>query len=104
MTVPELDTALRQALPGKIFELAAPAGVKEYAVWHLYGAQLLIGDDVVQDETPRIQIDVIWQKDKSLLPAVKAALSAAGQAYDLIEYGYDDEWASMRCILQLEVA
>ena len=104
MTVPELNTTLNAALPGKVFELAAPQGVKEYAVWHQYGAQLLAGDDTVQLESPRIQIDVIWQNDKSLLHTVKAVLSACGQAYEIISYGYDDEWASMRCILQLEVA
>lgn len=104
MTVSELNTALKAALPGKVFELAAPQGTEEYAVWHQYGAQLLIGDDTVQMAAPKVQIDVIWQADKSLLSVVCDVLTQCGQAYELISYGYDDEWASMRCILQLEVA
>lgn len=103
MTMSELNSALETALPGRVFELAAPEGLREYAAWHEYGALLLVGDDVVQLEVPRIQIDVIWQTDNSLLRAVKAVLSACGQAYEIVSYGYDDEWASMRCILQLEV-
>ena len=73
-------------------------------MWHEYGAQTLNGDDAVQLESPKVQIDIIWQSDNSLLPAVKSALSRTGQSYEVIQHGYDDEWASMRCILQLEVA
>lgn len=103
MNVSKLNTILESHLPGKVFELAAPQGVKEYVVWHEYGSNLLVGDDVVQAEVPKIQIDVIWQEDRTIFSAVKAALTEAGQPYDLISIGYDDDWAAMRAVLQLEV-
>ncbi|MBQ9685053.1 MAG: hypothetical protein IJV41_00705 [Oscillospiraceae bacterium] len=104
MTVSTLDTALRAAAPGKIFELAAPEGATEYAVWHEYAPRTLTGDDAVQLEAPRVQIDVIWQRRGStLLRTVKDTLTALELPYEVISHGYDDAWSAMRCILQLEV-
>lgn len=104
MSVSDLDTRLKAALPGQVFENSAPKGLETYVVWHQYSANLLVGDDVVQDEVPRIQIDVIWQRDNSIYRAVKQVLNECEQVYDLVSIGYDDEWAAMRAILQLEVA
>lgn len=103
MKIDEFKQTLESAAPGLIYELAAPKGLREYAVWHEYVPRILVGSDVVQLEVPRVQIDVIWQSDKLLLQTVKACLGDMGLAYEVIEQGYDDEWESMRCILQLEV-
>ena len=103
MSIEEFGRLLDLAIPGKVFELAAPKGMTEYAVWHEYAPRTLGGDNAVQLEVSRVQIDVIWQKDKSLLKSIKQALSDNGLFYEIVEHGYDDEWQAMRCILQLEV-
>lgn len=103
MTLPEFKQTLEAAAPGLIYELAAPNGLSEYAVWHSYGPASLIGDDRVQLELPRVQIDVIWQTDAQLLATVKDVLFDMAIPYVVVDHGYDDAWQSMRCILQLEV-
>lgn len=103
MTLPEFKQTLEAAAPGLIYELVAPNGLSEYAVWHSYGPASLIGDDRVQLEVPRVQIDVIWQTDDQLLITVKEALFDMAIPYVVVDYGLDDAWQAMRCILQLEV-
>lgn len=103
MTTKEFEQALRLATD-KVFHLQAPAEEREYVVWHAYGHNGLIGDDGVRVELLKIQLDVIWQKEPSeLLDKIKSVLSQFELPYFEAEYGYDDAWASMRCILQLEL-
>ena len=103
MQISKFKETLEAAAPGLIHETAAPKGLLEYAIWHEYAPRTLVGDDIVQLEAPRVQIDVIWQSNKLLLKTVKDCLGDMGLAYEVVEHGYDDEWQSMRCILQLEV-
>lgn len=103
MQISEFEANIQAAAPGKVFPLVAPNGLSEYVVWHEYAPRTLTGDDSVELEAPRVQIDVVWQKDRQLLTDIKAALSAMSLPYVVVDYGYDDQWQGMRCILQLEV-
>ena len=103
MSIEAFKELIELVFPGKVFELAAPKGMREYAVWHEYAPRTLGGDNAVQLEVSRVQIDVIWQQDKTLLKSIKKTLSDNGLFYEVVEHGFDDEWQSMRCILQLEV-
>ena len=103
MTTKEFEQVLKLATD-KVFHLQAPTGEREYVVWHAYGHNSLVGDDGVRIELLKIQLDVIWQKEPSdFLDKIKSVLSQFELPYFEAEYGYDDAWGSMRCILQLEV-
>lgn len=103
MSLDVFKSTLEAAAPGLVYENAAPKGMLEYAVWHRYGSSRLLGDDRVQLEAERVQIDVLWQSDSQLLQTVKDVLTDLALPWVEVDYGYDDQWQSMRCILQLEV-
>ena len=103
MTLQSLDSILK-AVCTDSYHLAAPAGLNRYVVWHEYGLQPVPGDDSVQVRIPRVQIDILWQElTDTLAEDVMAALDLWCQSYEVTDYGYDDEYAAMRCILQLVV-
>lgn len=105
MTTTEFEAYLKtMAKTDHVYHLSAPAGVSEYVVWHGYGHNQLIGDDGVRLETLKIQLDIIWQDKGSDFPdKIKEALTDLCLPYFEADYGYDDAWASMRCILQTEL-
>lgn len=102
MDIDRLTAQLTTVTP-HVYELAAPAGVAEYVAWHRYGSGTLIGDDGVQVATDRLQLDIIWQQDKTLPKKIKETLSSLSIPWFEADYGYDDDWTAMRCILQIEV-
>lgn len=103
MTVPEMNTVLK-TVTNAVYETAAPRGATEYVVWSEYGSNCVCGDDKTILEVPKVQIDIIGQRKFSQLVAgVKSVLTENELPYEVISSGYDDEWASMRCILQVEV-
>lgn len=103
MTTKEFEQALR-LVTDKVFRMQAPNNEPEYVVWHGYGHNSLVGDDGVRVELLKVQLDVIWQdNDSDFLGRIKGVLSDFALPYFEAEYGYDDEWMAMRCILQLEL-
>ena len=103
MTYSELKTAL-EAVCGAVYEWAAPAGAVRFVVMSPYGAHAVSGDDAVRLEMQRVQLDICWQKqDDTLLGDVKAALTEAHLPYRVEDVSYDDGYAAMRAILQMEV-
>lgn len=103
MTTKEFEQVLRQ-VTDKVFHLQAPTGLPEYVVWHGYGHNSVIGDDGVRVELLKVQLDVIWQNPGSdFLERIKGVLSEFELPFFEAEYGYDDAWMSMRCILQAEL-
>lgn len=103
MTLQSLDSLLK-AVCRDTYQLAAPRDKTRYVVWHEYAPQTVLGSDTVQVRIPRVQIDILWQDmTDTLAEDVMSALELWCQSYEVIEYGYDDEYAAMRCILQLAV-
>lgn len=103
MTYSGLKAALEAAC-GCVYEWAAPAGAARFVVLSPYGARAVSGDDAVRLELQRVQLDVCWQRpDDTLLSDVKAALTEAYLPYRVEDVGYDDDYAAMRAIVQLEV-
>ena len=103
MATAELEAALKTLTPD-VYELAAPPGKTEYIAWHRYGSATLIGDDGVRLHVPRVQLDIIWQEKSSDFPdQIKELLSSLSLPWIEADYGYDDEWCGMRCILQVEL-
>lgn len=104
MTLKDFDSALKAAAPGLVFELAAPSGLKRYAVWHRYGQGISCGDDRNQVQIPRVQIDVVSNiLDDTLVDDIAAALWAMDLTYFVASEGYDDNYSAYRTILQLAV-
>ena len=102
-TLAEL-TELLAAVCSEVWELAAPAGVKRGIIWHRYGRCTVLGDDMTFRIGAKAQIDILVNSAADTLPDdVCAALETAGQPYDFIDEAYDDEYAAVRTILQLEV-
>lgn len=103
MTTKEFEQMLKLVTP-EVYHLQAPTGINECVVWHGYGHKNLVGDDGVRLELLKVQLDVLWQdEDSGFLESIKETLSTFDLAYSEVEYGYDDDWAAMRCILQLEL-
>lgn len=102
MTTSQLEEHLKTVSPA-VYGTLAPEGATEYVLWHLYGSHTLVGNDTVILSLSKLQLDIIWQADAELCDRVKELLSDLSLPWEEIDYGYDDEWASMRCILQLEL-
>lgn len=103
MTLQDLDAALRTACPNT-YELAAPAGVNRYIVWHSYGASTLAADDSTALDVPQVQIDIIYQDlGDSIVNDVKNVLREQHLPYEVQADSYDDDYAKRRCILLVEV-
>ncbi len=104
MTLQELENALKAVCPAT-YELAAPKGALRYIVWHRYSWHFIVGDDSKQLRVPKIQLDIISQTNGDpLFDDVLDRLDELQQNYDVIEYGYDQEYAAIRMIVQLVVA
>ena len=103
MTYSELKTALEAACE-TVSEWAAPAGAERFIVLSPYGSDGPVADDAVRLEVQRVQLDLCWQQPgDTLLGDVKRALTAADTPYSVENVSYDDDYAAMRAILELEV-
>lgn len=103
MTTQDLENALKTVC-AHVYQTAAPAGTRSYIVWNRYGSTTLIGDDGVRLSVPKVQLDIIWQDASDAFPdQIKELLSSHSLPWYEADYGYDDEWGGMRCILQVEV-
>lgn len=102
MTTSQLEEHLKTVSPA-VYGTLAPEGATEYVLWHRYGSHNLVANDTVILSLSKLQLDIIWQADAELCDRVKELLSDLSLPWEEIDYGYDDEWASMRCILQLEL-
>ena len=102
MKLKQLEEHLQTVSPA-VYRDKAPAGATEYVLYHRYGSHVAVGDDSVCMALPKVQLDIIWQADEELPDRVKELLCDLRLPGDEMDYGYDDEWASMRCILQLEL-
>jgi len=108
MTCTELETALK-TVTAEVYNLAAPAGLTEYIVWAVYGYTLVIGDDAVQVRIPRVQVDAYTQAadaadDGGFFDQVMGVLDGLGLVYTVEDTGYDPDAATMRLIIQTDVA
>ena len=104
MTLQVFDTRLKAACPGLVYELAAPAELERYAVWHRYGRSSTQGDDRNQMDLPKVQIDIITNNlDDTLADDITAELWLMDLPYEVVSEGYDDDYAAYRMILQLVV-
>ena len=102
MKLKQLEEHL-QAVSPAVYRDKAPEGATEYVLYHRYSSNVVIGDDSVCVAVPRVQLDIIWQTDEELPDRVKELMCNLRLPWEEMDYGYDDEWASMRCILQLEL-
>lgn len=103
MTLLDLDKLLK-AVCKDTYYVGAPRGLNRYIVWHQYEPETVLGSDTVQVRIPRVQIDILWQDLTDDLPErTMSALELMNLAYEIADFGYDDEYAAMRCILQTEV-
>lgn len=100
MTLDDLKTQLLSVCP-EVHHLAAPEGVDEYIVYHRYSEVPAIGDDAVCLSIPMVQLDIITQDpDAELADKAKELLVELGIVWFEAGYGYDDDWAAIRCVLQ----
>lgn len=103
MTSQELEGRLRHLCP-QTYQLAAPRDATRYIVIHEYGRDGVSGSDTTALTLPKVQLDIITQNLTDPLPEdVGALLEALCLPYEVIDVGYDDEYAAMRCIIQLVV-
>lgn len=102
MNLNDFEKHLQTVSPA-VYRDKAPDGAVEYVLYHRYGSHTLVADDAVRLSLPKLQLDIIWQTDQELPDRVKELLSDLSLPWEEIDYGYDDVWASMRCILQLEL-
>lgn len=104
MTLQDLDTALKEQLPGLVFELAAPKGMERFVAWHSYGRSSVFADNRNALEAPRVQIDIVTNvHDDTIADDVCAALWLLGLPYSVESEGYDPDYNANRTILQLVV-
>ena len=104
MTLSDLETLLNAILPGGVYHYGAPPEVPRRIVWAEYGTNDLIGDDAAIVCIPLVQIDVYTQRDDDTLAEdVQTALSAVGQYCSVAGIEFDDEFMSLRTILQLQL-
>lgn len=98
-----LETILKTQV-SEVYHYAAPEGVTRYIVYAEYGENPLFADDTAALILPTVQIDVYTQTEADTLPgSVEAALRAAGLPVRLQATAYDDETASLRTILRVEL-
>jgi len=103
MTLQEFDAALKERSKN-VYELSAPKGLMEYAVWHKYGTQSSFANDRNEVDLPRVQIDIFsQQRDNIFAEDICAALWAMDLPYSVVSDGYDPDYNAFRTILQLVV-
>lgn len=104
MTLETFGAALKSADPSLVYELAAPVGLKRYAVWHQYGRSSTSGDDRNQMDFPKVQIDIFTNVlNDTLVDDISSVLWTLDLPYEVVSEGYDDEYSAYRTILQLVV-
>lgn len=108
MTCSALELSLK-TVTSDVYHLGAPQGLTEYIVWEEYNFTPILGDNRVQLLIPRVQIDAYTQDDtpvesNTFLQAVLGVLDALELCYSMQECGYDPDAASMRLIIQCDVA
>ena len=104
MTLDKLITLLQTVCP-ETYELAAPPGVKRCIVAHTYPGASLYGDDQNLFDIQKVQLDILTQDKADTLPlSVCELLRAWCIPYSLEACNsYDDDWAALRTIVQLEL-
>ena len=104
MTMDALLSLLTAVCP-ETYELAAPQGVKRCIVAHKYPGRSLYGDDQNLFDMEKVQLDILTQDRDDTLPlSVCELLRAWCITYSLQEIcAYDDDWAALRTIVQLEL-
>lgn len=101
MTLQNLEIELKTVCPDT-YELSAPPGLTRYIVYQQYGSELVCGDDTGLTDCPKVQIDLLWQrKGDSIVADVLELMRKLNQSFTVVEIFYDDEYASMRCIMEL---
>ena len=103
MTWSDLEPLL-DALCG-LWELAAPPASTRGIVWHEALRRTLYAEDRAVLRLRRIQLDVLYQDPADTLPDDVLAILDE-QAVTITadpDISYDPDYASMRCILQIEV-
>lgn len=104
MTLQNLEDWLKQLCP-RTYPLAAPRGVSRYIAINEYGKQNVSGSDTTVLTLPKVQLDIVTQNPSDPLPEdVGTLLETLQLPYEVVELGYDDEYAAMRCIIQLVLA
>lgn len=105
MTLEKLIALLKTVCP-ETYELAAPQGVPRCIVAHTYSnGRSLYGDDQNLFDIVKVQLDILTQDNADTLPLdVCELLRAWCITYSLQEIcAYDDDWAALRTIIQLEL-
>lgn len=103
MTLKEFDAGLKGACP-ETYRDAAPKGARRYVVWAAYGRDSVFGDDRNQLDAPKVQLDIVTNKDcDTLVDDICAALWMMDLTYTVVSEGYDQEYNGCRTILQLVV-
>lgn len=96
--------ALLERVSTNVYHLAAPAGVKPCIVYHTYGRNDVRADDRNFTLCRKVQLDILMVSESdTLADDVCVALMDAAQPYEFVDEFYDDEYAALRVILQLEV-
>lgn len=104
MTLQQFEAGLKEACPGLVYELAGPKGNHRYVCWHRYGYNSSYADDRNQIDAPKVQIDIHTQSmSDTLVDDVCAALWLMNLPYVVVSESYDDDYADLRTILQLDV-
>lgn len=104
MTLQNLKDALTAKVGSCVWDLAAPSGTTRGVIIHTYGAEGVLGDNTTQLTVPRVQLDLLWQDPSdTILDDVEGVLRDAFQAFVVDDIAYDDDYACMRAILQLEL-
>lgn len=105
MTLEKL-IALLQTICPETYAHVAPQGVKRCIVAHTYtNGRSFYGDDQNLFDIVKAQLDILTQdKDDTLPLDVCELLRTWCITYTLEEFGaYDDDWATFRTIVQLEL-
>lgn len=87
------------------YEYAAPQGVTRCIVAHTYAGRSFYGDDANVLDIQKAQLDILTQDiSDTLSDDVCGVLREARLPYSVEAWkSYDDDWAAIRTILQLEL-
>ena len=105
MTLEKLIDLLKTVCP-ETYELQAPQGVTRYIVAHKYtNGRSLYGNDQNLFDFERVQLDILTQSRLDTLPLdVCELLRTWCITYSLVETtAYDEDFAALRTIVQLEL-
>lgn len=105
MTLEKLIALLQTVCP-EAYAHVAPQGIKRCIVAHTYSnGRSFYGDDQNLFDIVKAQLDILTQDKNDTLPLdVCELLRTWCITYTLEEFGaYDDDWAALRTIVQLEL-